>query len=294
MSKIVVHIIDGSVAHVFNEHGGSVTVIDENKMLEEGLSLEDIKATFDGYTAGLRDISISSPDNDVFKDKMETHLRRIENAIGEIDALRNLGYGFDQMRPVLSEAWAKLHKAHDEYKSILHKKRAISVDNEHVYMDIMAKTLRESGGEIKDLFKGFIDKEFEWCETVNPYMADAHTAMTPESEDLFRAYVTKSTNDGYAVNVEAFNPSPIFPPKQLFKAKTQNIQAANLLAGMISTLMNDKLSKKELESVNAIGVRALQKHHDLGVSKISADVGLKGALSQLKEIRQGSSTPEMK
>ncbi|MCL4432410.1 MAG: hypothetical protein M1300_08820 [Epsilonproteobacteria bacterium] len=297
MSKIVVHIINGDVAHVFNERGGSVTIIDENKMLESGLTLEDIKATYDGHTDGLCDMGLHYADEDQFKSTMGTHLRRIENAIGEIDALRSYGFGFDKMRPVLGEAWAKLHRSYDEYRSLLNKRTAVNMDDDHVYMDPMAKTLKESGGELKDLFKGFIDKEFEWCETVDPYTNNAATEMSPESEDMFRAYVTKSTNNGYVVNVEAFNPSPVFPPKQIFKAKTNNIQAANLMAGMISTLMNDKLSKKELESVNTIGVRALQKHHDLGaaVSKIGSEIGLKGALSQLKEITQGSTTgPEIK
>lgn len=253
------------------------------------------KALLDKYSTGLHDLNFLEPEKSVLEAKGELFLRRIENAIGEIDTLREFGIAAEQMRPSLREAWAKLHKAHDEYKTILKEKSAITMDSENVYLDVMGMSLKESGSEIKNLFKGFIDKEFEWCETVNPFET-LQSVQSPESEDLFRVYVTKAVGEGYDVKVETFHPSPAFPPKQFFRAKTQNIQAANIFAGMVSALLNDKLSRKELDTVNTIGLKPSSKYHEFGTisSKNGVDNGLREAVCQLQERSQTTSLSEVR
>lgn len=296
--QILIYVKNGKIAHVkssFSSPQAKICVVDADKLVEIGYSDQEILSILDRESVGHVDSGFSVPAEAQNQMDVSEHsktfgestgdkiLRRIENAINEVDAIRNAGYGLDSMRPALKEAWWRLHTAHEEYKKIVDTQiKNIPDSTLYCSLDVMGKSLGASGQEIKELFGDFIRKEFEWCETTAPYVSDPKK-LFPDSDSMFRAYPTRGTNEGYFVTVEAFKVGVSLEPMQIFKAKTQNIKAANVLAGMVTSLLNDKVAKREIETINTVGIKTDMIRPELAkmASRAPTESSLKAAVNQL-------------
>lgn len=267
-----------------------LVVVDQDKLQSMGYSIEEISNIVTRESAGGRDWSFSVPaearglvkSDRKYEGNGDFYLQHIENAIYEIEAIMATGHRLDAMRPALREAFSKLHKSHAEYREQI-QKYARSGDEGFVSIDPAEKSLSVTGRQIGELLAGFIKRDFEWCETTNPFQSGA-TGHLPGSDDQVRSYVTRGNNEGWLVTAEAFSPSAPTPPRQFFRAKTASAKSAHKMSEVISLLLSDRVAKHDIDLLNTFGGSKPEAAHGmLGViaAKATPETTLRDAVNLL-------------
>ena len=289
----MLHIQNGQLAHMYSDPSllkENILVVNTDVLEQIGYSKDEISSLLERETAGyvehpflvppeaVRYIPNATNLKNISEPRTDKVLRLVSNAISEIDAICENGMDISTVRPCVKEAWNKLHAAQEEYIKLAeaqlnHSHEHAHDNNRFLSLNFIGQTLKEAGDEIKALFNGLIKRDFDWCEACAPHANPGGVDIY--HDDFIRSYVTKGCQDGYLVNVEAFVNGD--DGRQLFKAKTANINVANALSSMISSLINDKLSNQEIDRINTIGVKTetpLQSGFATFASKNHGDTSL--------------------